>query len=584
MSARRSLIALLVFFCVLIFVAVVFVLVFVGRAPEVKEGSYLVLSLGGDIPEESSGYFDMPFLEKEQVTVKTLLECLEKAKVDRRIDGIVVKIMPFSFGWSKANEIREKLAWFKANSKKPVVAYMVLGGDKEYALATVCDRVLMPEEGELFLDGLVSEVMFLRGMLDKMGVVPDLEHIGAYKSASDMLTQRTFTEAHREVTNSILDDGFERLLGVIAEAKGLSPAEVRKIVDSGPYTAAEAYKAGLVDSLLYEDELPGALGVENENRFKTVSLEDYARVKSSTLKLGRGPKIALVYAVGTITEGKSSFSPIWGRTLGSDTMVEALKDAARDGDIKAIVLRIDSPGGSGLASDFIWREVNRAKARKPFIASMSDVAGSGGYYIAMAADTIVAEPGTITGSIGVVSGKFATAGLYSKLGVNREIVTRGERAAMFSDVRAFTPAERRKLLERLWEFYTSFVRKAAQGRGMTEEEVDKVGRGRVWTGAQAAEIGLVDVLGGLDESVELAKARAGIPKESEVTLVVFPKRKISMLQKLVRAFSAESHETFETSLGVFAPGGKEALEMIRAGSLFYPGESLYMMPYRIETR
>lgn len=583
MSARRSLIALLIFFCVLVVIAVVFVSVFVGGAPEVKEGSYLVLSLGGDIPEESSGYFDMPLLEKEQVTMKTLLECLEKARVDGRIEGIVVKIMPFSFGWSKADEIRQKLEWFRQNSQKPVVAYMIMGGDKEYALASACEKVLMPEEGELFLDGLVSEVVFLRGTMDKLGVVPDLEHVGAYKSASDMFTQRTFTQAHREVTNSILDDGFGRLLEVLSEAKGLSIAELKKIVDSGPYTAPEAYKVGLVDSLVYEDELPGIFGVENEDHFKTVSLDDYARVKPSTLKLGKGPKIALVYAVGTITEGKSSFSPIWGRTMGSDTMVEALKEAAKDKSIKAIVFRIDSPGGSGLASDFIWREVNRARAKKPFIASMSDVAGSGGYYIAMAADTIVAEPGTITGSIGVVSGKFATAGLYAKLGMNREFLTRGERAAMFSDARPFTPAERRKLLERIWEFYTSFIRKVAKGRGMTEEQVDKVGRGRIWTGAQAVEIGLVDVLGGLDKSVELAKARAGIPKESEVTLVVFPKRKISMLQKLVRAFSAESYETFQASLGIVAPTGKAALQMLRATGLFYPGEALYLMPYRVET-
>jgi protease-4 len=582
MSARRSLIALLVFFCVLIVIAVVFVLVFVGRAPEVKDGSYLVLSLGGDIPEESSGFFDMPFLEKEQVTMKTLLECVEKAKVDRRIKGIVVKISPFSFGWSKTHEIREKLAWFRGNSKKPLVAYLMMGGDKEYYLATACEKVLMPEASELFLDGLVSEVVFLRGTLDKMGVTPDLEHIGAYKSASDIFTQRTFTEAHREVTNSLLDDGFGRLLKVIGEAKDLSSEEVKKLVDSGPFTAAEAYEAGLVDSLVYEDELPKMLGVPKESHFKTVSLEDYTRVKPSALKLGKGPKIALVYAVGTITEGKSSYSPIFGRTMGSDTIVEALKEARRDKDIKAIVLRIDSPGGSGLASDFIWREVNRAKARKPFIASMSDVAGSGGYYIAMAADTIVAEPGTITGSIGVVSGKFTTAGLYGKLGMNREIVTRGERAAMYSDVRSFTPAERRKLLEQIWEWYTDFVRKVAQGRGMTEDEVDKVARGRVWTGAQAVEIGLVDVLGGLDESVELAKARAGIPKESEVTLVMFPKRKISMLQKLVRAFSSESYEAVEAGLGVMSPDAKAALEMLRAGSLFHSGESLYLMPYRID--
>jgi len=583
MSTRRSLIALLIFFCVLILIAVVFVSVFMGRTPEVKEGSYLVLSIGADFPEEASGYFDVPFLEREQITMKTVLDCLEKARVDGRIKGIVVKIMPSPLGWSKTQEIRDKLAWFKQSSKKPVVAYIMLGGDKEYALATVCDKVYMPEAGDLSVDGLVSEVVFMRGTLDKIGVFPDLEHIGAYKSASDMLTQRTFTEAHREVTNSLLDDGFERLLKMIGDAKGLSRDEVKKIIDSGPYTAIEAYEAGLVDSLVYEDQLPALLGAEDESHFRTVSLEDYAKVKASSFKLGKGPKIALVYAVGTITEGKSGYNAIWGRTMGSDTMVEALKDAYKDSDIKAIILRIDSPGGSGLASDFIWREVNRAKAKKPFIASMSDVAGSGGYYIAMAADTIVAEPGTLTGSIGVVSGKFATEGLYAKLGMNREILTRGQHAAMFSDVRPFTPDERRKLLERLWEFYTDFLRKVSQGRGMTEEAVDKVARGRVWTGAQAVEVGLVDVLGGLDKSVELAKARAGIPKESEVTLVVYPKKKMSMLQKLVRAFSAESYRAFEEGLEVVSPGGRAALELLGAESLFRSGESLYLMPYRVET-
>jgi protease-4 len=582
MSARRSLIALIVFFCVLIVTAVVFVSIFVGRAPDVKQGSYLVLSLGGDIPEEAAGYFDMPFLEKEQVTMKTLLECVEKARVDARIQGILVQITPFSFGWSKAHEIRDKLAWFRKNSDKPMIAYFVSGGDKEYYVATACQKVFMPEASQLHLDGLMSEVVFFKGTLDKMGVTPDLEHIGAYKSASDIFTQRTFTEAHREVSNSLLDDAFARLVKVIGDAKGFSSQEVEELIDSGPFTALEAYKAGLVDSLVYEDELSGMLGVTQEGRLKAVSLEDYSRVKPSALKLGKGPKIALVYAVGAITEGKSAYSPLMGRTMGSDTMVDALKEAKKNKDIKAIVLRIDSPGGSGLASDFIWREVNRARAVKPFVASMSDVAGSGGYYIAMAADTIVAEPGTLTGSIGVVSGKFSTVGFYDKLGMNREILTRGEHAAMYSDTRSFTPEERRKLLEQIWEWYTDFVRKAADGRRMTEDELDKIARGRVWSGAQAAEIGLVDVLGGLDVAIDLAKARAGIPKESEVTLVVFPKRKISMLQKLVRAFSSESYEAVAAGLTAVSPDAKLILETLRLENLYRSGESLYLMPYRVD--
>jgi len=584
MASRKPLVALLVFFGVLIAIAVLFVALLVGKAPEIKEGSFLVMSLGGTLPEESAGFFDMPFLEKEQVTLRDVLECLDKAKVDKRIKGIVVKMSPLDFGWSKTQEIRDKLAWFKEKTRKPVVCFLFSGGDKEYYLASVCDRIYMPEASDLFVDGLVSEVTFLRGTLDKLGITPDIEHIGIYKSASDLLTQKTFTEAHREVTDAMLDDFFNRLVDGIATARGFEPEEVRKLIDSGSFTAPEAVRAGLVDSLVYEDELHTLLGVRREDDFKTVSLEDYVRVRPASLKIARGPKIAVVYAVGTITEGKSSYSPFWGRTLGSETMVEALREARRDKDIKAIILRIDSPGGSGLASDIIWREVNLAESGKPFIASMSDVAGSGGYYIAMAADTIVAEPGTITGSIGLVSGKFVTKGLNEKLGMNKEIVSRGTNAAMFSDARSFTPAERRKLLEQMWEWYTAFVRKVAEGRGMTEQGVDSVARGRVWTGAQAVDIGLVDVIGGLDRAVEIAKVAAGIPKDSPVTLAIYPKKKVSVFQRLFRRFSSE--KVMEGAIGGaidgLPPDLRNVLGPLYAQKLLRPGEPHYLMPYRVE--
>ena len=586
MASRRPLIALLVFFGVLIAIAALFVVLLIGKAPEVKEGSFLVVSLGGSLPEESSGFFDMPFLEKEQVTLRDVLECLDKARVDKRIKGIVVKLSPSDFGWSKTEEIRDKLVWFKEKARKPVVCYLISGGDKEYYLASVCDKVYMPEASDLFVDGLASEVTFLRGTLDKMGITPDMEHIGIYKSASDMLTQRTFTEAHREVTNAMLDDVFNRLVEGIAKARGFTPGEVRKLIDAGSFTAPEAVRAGLVDSLVYEDELHTLLGVKTESEFKTVTLEDYVRVRPTAFKMSKGPKIAVIYAVGTITEGKSSYSPLWGKTLGSDTMVEALKDARKDKDIKAIVLRIDSPGGSGLASDIIWREVNLAERKKPFIASMSDVAASGGYYIAMPADTIVAEPGTITGSIGLISGKFVTKGLDEKLGMNKETISRGANAEMFSDVRSFTPAERRKLLEQMWEWYTAFVRKVAEGRGMKEQEVDSVARGRVWTGAQAVGIKLVDVVGGLDRAVEIAKVKAGIPKDSPVTLSIYPKKKVSFFQRILRTFSSETRieGAVASAVNGLPSDLRNALVPLQAQGLIRSGEPYYLMPYRVEIK
>jgi len=582
MASRKPLIALLIFFGVLIAIAALFVVLLIGRAPQVKQDSFLVVSLGGTLPEENAPFFDMPFLEKNQITVRDILECLDKARADKRIRGIILEVTPFGFGWSKAEEIRDKLVWYKKQTRNPVVCYLASGSDKEYYVASVCDKVYMPEATDLLLDGLIAEVTFLRGTFDKLGVVPDMEHIGIYKSASDQLTQKTFTEAHREVTNAMLDDSFNRLVDGISKARGFTPEEVRKIIDMGPFTAPEAVRAGLVDSLIYEDELPKLLGVKNEDDFKTVSLEDYARVRPTALKMGRGPKIAVRYAVGTSTDGKSSYSPLWGRTLGSDTMIDALKDARKDKDIKAIVFRIDSPGGSGLASDIIWREVVLAERKKPFIASMSDVAGSGGYYIAMAADTIVAEPGTITGSIGLVSGKFATKGFYEKLGMNIEIVTRGANAAMFSGARSFTPAERRKLLEQMWEWYTDFVHKAAEGRRTTEQKVDSVARGRVWTGGQAIDIGLVDVLGGLDRAVEIAKVKAGIPKDSPITIVIYPKRKISLVQRLFRSFSSDA--AMGRAIDGLPSGLRSILEPWCAQGLIRAGAPYYLMPYSVEIK
>jgi protease-4 len=575
MAGKRPLIALLAFFGVLIVIAVIIVVMFVEKPPEVQENSYLVLNVGGELQEEISGFFDIPFLEVERATLSQVIECIDKAKADDKISGIIVKISPCAFGWAKVEEIRSKLAWFKLEAGKQLIAFIVSGGDKEYYLASVCSRIYMPEASDLFLDGLASETLFMRGTFDKLGIVPDLEHIGRYKSASDLFTQKTFTQAHREVTNSLLDDAFRRLVEGLAEGRGLGADEVRTLIDSGSFTAPAALNAGLVDSLIYEDQLHLAVGVQDEDEFKTISHDDYARVKSPSLKLKKGPKIALVYAVGTIVEGKNSYSPLWGKTMGSDTMVEALREARKAKGVEAIVMRIDSPGGSGLASDFIWREVVNAAREKPFIASMSDVAGSGGYYIAMAADTIVAQPGTITGSIGLVTGKFTNKGLYEKLGLNKEILTRGKNAGMFSDTRTFTVAERRKLLGQMWEWYSAFVSKAADGRGMTEEELDSVARGRVWTGAQAIDIGLVDELGGLERAIEIAKAKAGIPEEVDVKIVVYPKKKASILQKLMRAFSSEAY------LELLSPSMKDVLELLHTEALLAPGQPHYVMPFSV---
>jgi protease-4 len=343
--------------------------------------------------------------------------------------------------------------------------------------------------------------------------------VGKYKNAPNQLTERGFTPPHREQTEAMLDSLFAQYISALAESRKRTEAEVRTLVDAGPYDGRQALEAGLVDELVYADEL--------DDRLKGAEKVTPGRYVKASRGLGFDgrPKIALVYAVGTIVPGEGGQGPLGGRYVGSDTLARALREARRDSGIRAIVLRIDSPGGSGTASDVIWREVELAKKVKPVVVSMGDVAASGGYYIAMGGDEIVAQPGTITGSIGVFGGKFSLRRLYDKIGVSRETLLRGKHAALFSDYKPWDAEERAKVESLMVAFYEDFVGKAAQGRKKTRDEIHEVAQGRVWTGAEALEHGLVDKLGGLDVALESAKTRAKIAKGQEVALVVLPERK-----------------------------------------------------------
>lgn len=490
----------------------------------VRDNSFLALRVSGPLIEHPPANPLLRALTTPGFTVRGILDNIRKARVDKRIVGIILKPSYIPAGWGKIQEIREALADFKT-SGKTLVSFLDHCSTKEYYLATVSDRVFMIPTGELFLTGLTAEVTFLKGTLEKLGIKADLEHVGRYKTASDLLTRESMSEAHREVVESILDDYYHRLVETIATARKKAPEEVKAMIDRGPFNPQRALREGLVDSLLYWDELEELLKKENKGKFAKIESSKYSRVSLTSLGLNKGPRIALIYATGAIVTGEDQFDPVFGPCMGSDRVVRDIRRAAENKYIKAIVFRVDSPGGSGLASDIIWREVVKAKEKKPFIVSMSDVAGSGGYWISMAADTIVAQPGTLTGSIGVIGGKICLQGFYNKIGINKEVVTRGRHADSFSETRPFTPEERKKLREELWDFYGMFVHKAAEGRGKTFKEIDAVGRGRVWTGKQALERGLVDVLGGLKEAIDIAKLKAGIPREKEVRLVIYPKKK-----------------------------------------------------------
>jgi protease-4 len=479
--------------------------------------SYLYLRLEGEVPEQPPADFGS-FLERRPTSLRTLMQSLDRAAADPNVRAVVVRVsvLPDS-GWGKVQELRDAITRFR-KSGKPAYAHLEVSGNKEYYLATACTKIYAVPSALLDVTGLHSEVMFFRNTLDKLGVQAQFEGVGKYKNAPNQFTETGFTEAHREQMDALLDSVYEQYVAAIASARGKTPDEVQAIVDAGPYEGRDALEAGLVDELLYEDQI--------EDRLKAERVTPGRYVRSAAgFGLDGRPKVALVYAVGDITPGESQGGPLGSELAGSDTIARAIRDARKDDSIRAIVLRIDSPGGSGTASDVIWREVLLARKSKPVVVSMGDVAASGGYYIGMGSDAIVAQPATITGSIGVFGGKFSLRGLYDKLGFTKEILIRGERSAMFSEYRPWTDAERERIRELMVSFYQDFVGKVAQGRKKSYEDVDAVAQGRVWTGSDALRHGLVDRLGGMDVALAVAKEKAKIDRDQEVQVVILPERK-----------------------------------------------------------
>lgn len=449
---------------------------------------------------------------------------LKVAKRDKEVAGALIRIGGNRYGIGRSQEVRQAILDFRASGKK-VVGYMTSCSTGNYLLASACDRIVLHPSGEVRLVGLRSETSFYKGVLDKFGIRADLEHIGEYKSASDIFTREDMSDAHREVQNAILDDLYDQLTQSIAEERSWTQDDVKRLIDQGPFTAKQALSHGVIDQLAYRDELKGIA-------------KDITGKNSDLLKAGRYlgiseyendwevplPKIAIIEAEGMMMTGESFTDPFTGtRTMGSATIARAIRSVRKDSSIKAVVLRIDSGGGLVVAADTIWRELIRLKETKPLIVSMGDVAGSGGYYIAAPADVIIAAPGTITGSIGVVSGKYSLRGLYDKIGLHKEIIKRGKHADFYTDYGDYPTEERAIIHAQIQEIYQDFVAKVAEGRGMTKEAVDQVGRGRIWTGKQAKDIGLVDELGGLTLALSIAREKAGLSRK-KVQLLRLPRQ------------------------------------------------------------
>jgi protease-4 len=585
MANRRLLkfvLSLVILFVVLGMVAVIGAWIVVGRGPSVPDHSTLVLRIGGDLVETPpNDVFGQLTGGVRAQTVGGYVEALRRAKSDPRIESVLIVPTPFqSPYWAKVQEIRDAVLDFRKSGKR-ISAYLEYAGEREYYLATAADKIYLVPTGSLDVTGIATYEVFLKGTLDKVGAQADFEKIGDYKTAPNQLTQTTFTPAHREMTESLTRDMYEQLVRGIAETRKKKVEDVRTLIDDGPFLGRDAVRVGLVDALAYEDQLDDQGAV---SRSGTVEGQVYARARRRTAPRS-APRIAVIYVSGIINSGNSGFDPLNGEVAGSAPLVKAIRSARADNSVRAIVVRIDSPGGSSVASDVIWRELTVTKDEKPsrpLVASMSDLAASGGYYVAMAAPSIVAQPGTLTGSIGIFGGKFITGGVYEKLGANIESVVIGRNAGLESPERPFTDSERQKLREQIRDFYNGFIQKVAASRKMPVERVDQIAQGRVWTGAQARERGLVDALGGLDRAIALAKERAGIAADAEVDVVTYPARK-TLAELLIEQLSGSGNEGQLDALLSLASGlrtaERRAVGLLTAPArLFRPGEPLALMP------
>jgi len=575
-------------FVVLLGIAMIFAAFRKGE-PAIRDNSLLALRVAGALPDYSPDDPFKRFFGGPDQSLTGLVMQFKKAKVDKRIKAVLLDIDMSGAGWGKAEEIRDAIKDFRT-SGKPVYAFIELGLNKEYYIATACDKIYVPPPGELFINGLAADVMFFRGSLDKLGVYPDIYQIGKYKSAGDMFTQKEMTDAHREYINSLLDDLFNRYVQTIAEARHKTPEEIKALIDNAPYNGNQAKANGLIDEVAYHDEvekqIKTTLGYKETDTFTPVRAE-YRDVSPESLGLNEGERIAVIYASGEIGSGRSENSPSGGQSIGSDTLSRAVTDAAADKSIKAIVIRVDSPGGSGLASDIIWHAVDAANQKKPVVISMSDVAASGGYYISASAAKIVAQPSTITGSIGVVAGKPVMRGLYDWLGISNEYVMRGKTAGMFRETEKFSDEERVKFEE--WiktTYYQDFVPKVAKGRKKDAQYVDSVGQGRVWTGAQAKERGLVDEYCGLDRAIEVAKELAKIPADKGVERVILPYPR-TFLQELMSSGGDNSNTEVAQQRAVLAALPEDARRAFRFMQLMErmkTGEKMLVMPFDIRVK
>jgi len=529
--------------------------------------------LRGSVIEQNRGW---GLFASTKLTVYQFAKIIEKLIDDKTVSGIVLEIDGFSAGYAKIQEMTNFLREFKETGKELYV-YAEKLNTRQYLLAAEADKIFMHPAGHLNLTGIQFTSMFIKGTLDKLGIVAELEHIKEYKSASEMFTRDSMSQYQREVINSFADQFYADIVGEISSKRNIKKDSLKAIIDNGPYLSEDAKSLGLIDEFYYRDELKSYFDDEN-NSNSLISYYEYNLFKPYEYDWEVLPKekIAVVYATGTIMTGDNGNEFYVGETMGDNTIANAIRYARENKDIKAIVLRIDSGGGLAFASEIIWREValtTTGENKKPLIVSMSDIAASGGYFIAAPADEIFANPATTTGSIGIYSGKVNLKGLFDKLGIKFQHIKRGENAGMYTSTRGFTEKERERMIYTMEGGYDRFISRVAEGREMTIEEVNEIGRGRVWTGKQGLEKGIVDKLGGLFDAIEAAEKRACIEEDEDYGVLMLPK------YGFVWPIGGSD---FVMDSNIYSQLPEELQQLIQYGYKFKSFENepyLYMMPY-----
>lgn len=487
--------------------------------PEISPGSTLVLELEGTYVEAQRSSLVARALGEDQRPFAALLSTIAMAERDDRLAAVVLVIRPLSIGWGKSGELREAIARLRAAGRKTIAFLEIasFSASREYYVATAADEVYVVQGGAVPVVGLAAEYFFLGGLWEKLGVTFEVGKAGKYKSAVESYAGTGMSEPTREMTASLLDSANDAFVDAIADGRGMSREAVVTAIDAGPVLPVELVMQGFADGSLHVDELleqmPGEIVREHT----------YARVLPSEVGFQPVATVALVYGSGTVVQGRGSRSRSGGPVMASETVSDAIRDAAEDPEIDAILLRIDSPGGSALAAEEIWRAVVSARQYgKPIIASFSDLAASGGYYVAAAADGIVSNGGTLTGSIGVFAIRPVLGGTLDKLGIGLESMTRGRYADLLLAGEPLSEGARARLQGMVLSTYELFLERVAQGREMPIGEVDAVAQGRVWTGRQALDVGLVDELGGLRVAVNRIRRDLQLDPDADVELVPRP--------------------------------------------------------------